>query len=219
VAIGDVHFPWENAATLERIYEIVAEVQPDAVVQMGDLFDLYSASKYPRSHNLMTARDEKLQGRAKAVAFWDRVRSAAPRAERYQLLGNHDLRGFKRSLERLPELEDEVWAALVELMTFDGVTLCEDHREPLRLDDVVYEHGALKHGQHHSENGSNTVCAHSHVGGVVHGSRTWELNAGWCGDSQAPVFDYVRSKLVARKTTQGVGLVDLWGARFVPIGL
>lgn len=217
VAIPDIHFPFENKRTLRAVVDLVAEVQPDAVVQLGDLLDLYSSSRYPRSHNIMTPRDEKREGRARAVAFWDAIRQAAPGAECWQLLGNHDLRSFKRTLERLPELEDEVWSSLRTLMTFDGVRLWEDSRMPLQIDDVAYEHGALKHGQHLGENGMNTVCAHSHVGGTVHRGGAWELNAGFLGDPDAQCFDYVRSRLVAQKTTQGVGVVDSYGPRFIPL--
>lgn len=217
VAIGDVHFPFASRLTLSRVYEIVMEAQPDAVVQLGDLTDSYSASKYPRSHNIMTPREERAKAREMAVAFWDSVHRAAPSAACYQLLGNHCLRRFKRTLESLPEMEDEVWSALVEDHTFPGVTLCDDPRQPLIIDDVAYEHGALKAGEHCSENGMHTVCAHSHVGGVVHRGRLWELNAGFCADVDAPVFDYVRTRLVAKRTTQGVGLVDGWGGRFIPL--
>lgn len=217
IAIPDIHFPFENQRSIRAVVDFVGEVQPDVVVQLGDLLDLYSSSRYPRSHNLMTPREEKREGRARAVAFWDAIRQAAPGAECWQLLGNHDLRSFKRTLERLPELEDEVWSSLRALMTFEGVRLHEDAREPLRIDDVAYEHGALKPGQHLSENGMNTVCAHSHVGGTVHRGRSWELNAGFLGDPDAPCFDYVRSRLVAQRTTQGVGAVDGYGPRFVPL--
>jgi len=217
IAIGDIHFPFEHEPTLAAILNTVKDAQPDVIIQMGDLYDLYSSSKYPRSHNIMTPREERLLGRAKAEAFWGQIRKISPKSTCYQLFGNHDLRVFKRTLESIPAAEDEIWESLVRHMCFDGVKLCKDFRQPLIIDGVAYEHGALKHGTHFLDNGMSTVVAHTHVGGTVHKGNIWELNVGWAGDNQAQVFDYVRSKLVAKKTTHGVGIVDHLGPRFVPL--
>lgn len=215
VAIGDTHFPFTNLDTLERILKFIKEVKPDAVVQMGDLYDWYAASKYPRSQDVMKPGEEIERGRNLAEWMWRRVREAAPKAKCYQLMGNHDDRPLKRVRELTPALESLMLRSVLDLMTFPYVTTIGT-RDPLIIDGVNYEHGALKAGQHALDNRMPTVVGHSHVGGVIHNGKLWELNAGWCGDINAPCFSYVRTRLVAQKTTQGVGAVDGFGPRFIP---
>lgn len=216
VAIGDTHFPYNNPVTIRGILDFIKQTKPDVVVQMGDLYDMYSASKYPRSYNITTPEHEMSWGRLDAEKMWAGVRKAAPKAKCFQLMGNHDDRPLKRTLESTPELEHVVARYVSDLLAFPGVETVGG-REPLVIDGVNYEHGALKAGQHAIANNMPTVVGHSHVGGVIFNGRLWELNAGWCGDIYAKCFSYVRTRLVASRTTQGFGVVDAMGPRFIAL--
>lgn len=216
VAIGDTHFPFANLNTIARIIKLLRDLKPDVVVQMGDLYDWYAASKYPRSQDVMKPGEEIERGRMRAEVMWRTVRDNAPKATCYQLMGNHDDRPLKRIRELTPALESLMMKSVGDLMAFPGVTTVGG-REELIIDGVAYEHGALQVGQHALENQRPTVVGHSHVGGVWHRGKLWELNAGWCGDIGAPCFNYVRTKIVAQKTTQGFGAVDEYGPRFIPL--
>lgn len=99
VVIGDIHFPWVNQKSLACIYDFIKYIAPTMVVQIGDLYDLYSFSKFPRSHDIMTPKDELTQANADAHQMWDKIRRIAPRAKLIQLLGNHDSRIAKRAME------------------------------------------------------------------------------------------------------------------------
>ena len=225
LVIGDVHEPWSHGPTLEKIYAAVEEIKPDVVLQIGDLRDLYSFSRYPVNPNAITPEREIDRGTAACTKMWERVRKANPKARRIQLLGNHDERPSKRLSETLPACKLLAAPTLKALFEFPGV---ETHHDPAQefflntaAGEVCFMHGhRAKLGDHAKYNQMPTVCGHSHQGGVVylrHKSKVfWELNAGWCGDETAPVFKYGNQR--ALKTwTRGFGLIDSRGPRFVSL--
>jgi predicted MPP superfamily phosphohydrolase len=220
IAIGDFHAPFHHRAALSWVLATIEEEQPEVVVQMGDLYDLYGFSKYPRSHNIMTPNAEMDEARAHAEFLWSEVRRLSRGVSCYQLMGNHDDRAMKRIIERSPEHERFVYDGVKEFYSFEGVTTVDDSSEELEIDGVLYHHGHRSQiGQHAAWNRQCTVNGHLHRGGVVYSQEKagtiWELNAGWLGDREAPVFSY-HSQKKRHGTTLGLGLVDSNGPRFMP---
>lgn len=218
IILGDIHFPWACQKSLSKAIAIIRKVQPTYVVQIGDLFDFFAFTRFPRSHDIMTPGVELQSGRRQAVKLWKDIRQAAPKAECYQLKGNHCMRLFKRIKEVLPEIEsladkfDALWA-------FDGVSTQPSDRHELILDGVCYMHGFRQTGEHVKYNLMSTVVGHHHTGGVVyHRQRDktlWELNAGYLADYRAPVMSYGQQMKFSR-WTPGIGLIDDYGPRFIP---
>ncbi len=198
---------------------IIKEVQPDHVVQLGDLYDLFGFSRYPRSLNICTPKQEMEQARAMAERFWHNVQQACPGARCHQLIGNHDERALKRTLEQLPAAEGLMRPALQELFTFPGVSTQPDFREELVIDDVVYQHGHLTFGQHAAHNRRSTVTGHLHKAAI----RWWqderglyfEMNAGWVGDASSHIISYKAQRRL-HGLTLGIAQVDVYGPRFIP---
>lgn len=217
LAIGDTHFPFTSTKSLKRVLELARTLKPQVILQLGDLYDFYSQSKFSRTLDLMTPKAEIDIGLEGACDMWRALRKAAPKAKCYQLQGNHDARPIKRLIEKSPELER--FLDLSSLYDFPGVTMVGDHREELIIDGVCYQHGFRKFGDHVAHNGMSTVCGHSHQGGVVFkrlGDKTlFELNAGFIGDEYSLPFQYTMQRRFS-KWTQGVGLIDSLGPRFIP---
>lgn len=227
IAVGDTHFPWVDRAKLKTVLETIRKVQPDAVVQMGDLYDFYSFSRYPRSLDVTTPKDEAKKGRKQAVEFWQAVQAAAPRAKCYQLLGNHDDRVLKLAINKAPELASLLNGGVDErldvghLWRFPGVTTQPDSRTELVLDGVVYMHGYRSRlGDHMRYNQQSTVVGHSHKGGVIYERNVkgpiFELNAGYLAHERSPVMAYTQQRKCDR--VPGYGVIDENGARFIPLG-
>lgn len=220
VVIGDLHFPFHHEAALEWALERAAEAEPEAVVQVGDLFDYFSQSRFPRNRSVMTAAEEMERGREAAVQFWAAVQKRMPKAACYQLYGNHDERPLKRILESLPDLMPLVAPSLRGLHEFDGVTTLPDAKTELVLGGVVYQHGwRSRLGEHASHNGRPTVHGHTHHGGTWFRNdgrgSLWELDAGCLVDLEHEAFDYrIQKKLYG--VTVGIGLIDGDGPRFIP---
>jgi hypothetical protein len=219
LAIGDAHCPWMLFRSLDAICAAIKSIRPDIVLQLGDLYDFFSWTRFPRTHNLLTPVQEAKQGRKQAEHMWNRVRKAHPKAKRFQLRGNHDDRPYKRILEAAPEFEELL--ALDPYFKFDGVETQPSSRDELVIQGVCYMHGfRSKLGDHARHNRMSTVCGHSHKGGVVTmrlGKKTlWECNAGFIANPFSRPLSYGMQRKF-NDQTQGFAVIDARGPRFVPL--
>jgi hypothetical protein len=226
ILIGDVHFPWSNEQYLNRILDRIDKMQPDYVIQMGDLYDFYSFSRYPRSQNVMKPKDELLEARSQAEAMWEAIRTAAPKAKRRQILGNHDDRILKMVQNKAPELEAVLEALDYRaLWRFDGVKTQPDSASELELplfrgEKVIVHHGhRAQLGDHVKYNLDHTAVAHTHKGGVFftrrRGQTLWELNCGYVADQRAKALSYGIQRL--SDSVPGYGVIDNDGPRFIAL--
>lgn len=224
--IGDTHFPFTDYDKLNRIADKVDYVQPDVILQMGDLYDLYSWSRYPGTPNIMTPAEELAEGRQNAEAFWELMKLVAPKARLIQLLGNHDDRIMRTVSAKAPELEAVMKALdIMSLWRFKGVETQTSSRDEIMIEHPV--HGAIcfmhghrgRLGAHMNFNQMNTVCGHSHHGGVVfqrlREKSIWELNVGYLADQKAKVMQYTMQSLSS--SVPGYGVIDNDGPRFNPL--
>lgn len=221
LAIGDFHAPWQSNKTVRAIIKAIEREQPQVVIQMGDLFDLFSYTRFPRSFNVYPPEQELKLARQDAENLWAAVKAAAPKAKCYQLWGNHDDRAVKSALAKAPELEHFVKAGMASLMKFDGVELVADSREELMIDGVAYMHGfRMGLGAHARFNLCSTVTAHTHYGCVIpvklENKIIWELNVGYVGDRFAAPMSYAAQRKFSRWTL-GYGIVDSGGPIFRPL--
>lgn len=220
LVLGDTHFPWVHVGALEAVFQFI-KANPDIayVVQLGDLYDMYSWAKFPRSHMIYTPKHEIELGRQMAEEMWKRIRSMLPKAQCYQILGNHDSRPMKKVMELAPELE--IFVEFSKWYQFVGVKSVNDPREWLSIGDVHFTHGHLTGlGAHARRFQRNVVCGHSHVGGVFFsqiesGRIIYELNAGYLGDPNTKPLSYTATKLT--NWTLGFGVIDEHGPRFVAL--
>lgn len=219
VPIGDVHFPFTSDEHLGPVYGVIEREKPDVIVQVGDLKDMFAATKFPRSLNVFNPEAEFELAHSMAVAFWKKIRELAPKAECFQLLGNHDVRPLKRILERWPEGEFFVDKVMKDLFTFDGVKTIHDSTEELFIEDIAFMHGYRTGvGAHRDFSQMNVVHGHTHRGGVsfrpYQGKTLWELDCGLVADPNSIAMAYRQQKKI-HEMTPGVGLIDQYGPRFI----
>jgi hypothetical protein len=220
--IGDAHFPWVNKKTLNQVYTAIEREAPHlaAVVQIGDLLDLYNFGRWARSFDIMSPSDEILEGREGAENFWKEIGKIVSRkTSLYQIKGNHDIRIERQVAAKFPEIAGIL--GLDHLWKFKGVHTVDDARTELKLFGVNYIHGyRSKLGDLMRFMLEPVVCGHSHQGGVafmkLNKKIIWELNAGFIADlGSVPVGGYTPQKTSHK--TQGYGLVDPYGPRFCPL--
>jgi hypothetical protein len=219
LAIGDMHEPWSCDGSVSLIYSLIEQIQPNRVIQMGDIYDMFSFAKFPRSRMIIRPDEEIRIARERAVRFWEQIGKLAPSCSRVQIVGNHDIRPVKRLLEsNAPELE--VFFNFKPLFEFEGVKTFHDPRENVIYDGVEYTHGHLKSGAHRLKLGKDVVHGHTHKGGVitskVNGKWLTELDVGYAGDPQAPCFTYTQKTSDNRGWTKGCGLISPLGFKFIP---
>lgn len=192
--VPDLHLPFVSAPALAKVIKLIKAHKPDAVVQLGDLLDMYAFSKFPRSQNVATPRQELRKGIVQARKFWSDVRAAAPKARCYQLLGNHDARLSKRIYEKFPEVESLVKPG--RLYKFPGVTTLKSDRDHLEMEDVVYCHGWLGRTLDHANHfGKPTVHGHRHRPAIETKGRLWSMDCGHLADPASLPLSYGPSKV------------------------
>jgi len=216
--ISDIHWPFENQKVVNRFYEYVADVKPEYVIINGDAWDNYSHSRFPKSHNVFTPREEYKLSRQKNEDFWNKIKEIHPDCKKYQLLGNHSIRPLKQILEHYPEAEDWIAQKLKESLTFDGVETIYNIRQELILNDIAIFHGyRSKLGDHRDFTQYNCINGHTHKGGVVfkqiRGQVLWELNSGLAGDPEGKGLTYTPQKI--SEWTPGFGAVAKYGPIFI----
>ncbi len=217
--ISDIHWPFSCQRVIDKFYAFVEKHQPEYIFLNGDAWDMYSHSKYPRSHNIFTPRDEQAMARTANEIFWAKLRDISPNSICIQMMGNHDVRPLKRMLEVYPEAEDWVAEKMKSLFTFDGVRTVFDPRDEVVLGDIAIFHGYRSGlGAHRDYTLMNCINGHTHVGGAVfrqiRGQVIWELNSGVAGDPLAKGLTYTAQKIT--HWTPGFGFVDKFGPRFIP---
>lgn len=219
VGIGDLHLPFCDTAKLKKAIAFIEAKKPYAVVQVGDLYDFFGQSRFPHRLNL-TPKEETYYAREMGEEFWALIGKKSPKTKRFQLLGNHDDRPKKRLIEKTPELDPFV--KFESFWDFEGVETIYSSRDVLEIDGVSFTHG------HRSKPGdliaeldfTNVVCGHSHTGGVVYRRARnkifWELNCGYLADPFDEALQY-RPLSKFFKWTHGLGFIDDFGPRFIPI--
>lgn len=222
LCIPDTHFPFVSTEVLCAIYEFADRMERTGnpvkrIVQLGDLYDMFSHSRFPRSFNFYTPRAEREAGYAGAAEMWKTLFKICKGAEGHQLLGNHDIRPYLRTLERNPEGEDFFdWNKFYGLFTFPGVALVRDHRQELFLDDIAFIHGHKSGlGEHSQFMLRNTVCGHTHRAGLAFKEYRdriiFEMNCGLAGDPRAKALGFTPQKIT--NWTPAFGWIDRDGPR------
>lgn len=196
-------------------------MKPDYVIQVGDLYDFFSWSRFPHSRDVMTPSEEITTGREQAEKMWKRINRASPSSKLYQLKGNHDERPIKRVYEKLPEIAELVKEKLGDLFQFENVKTHNEQAEELIIGTFVFMHGyRLKLGDHAKHNRQSTICGHTHRNGVFYfrqgGQTIWELNCGFVADPFSRAMSYSLQRKF-RNYTKGVGVIDGYGPRFISL--
>lgn len=218
--IPDLHFPYHNKKALKKVIELIKKEKPDVVIQLGDLLDLYSFSRYEKDANFTSPKSELNRGLKLAEKFWGDVKRAAPKARCIQLIGNHEMRLNKLIARKAPELQHLV-KSIQDLYQFKGVKVLKDDRDYIVLDGVVYLHGYLsKNGDHSKFFGASVVHGHSHRVGIVYERKKdglhFEMDCGHLADEKSLPLQYTQSKM--SKWITAVGIVENKQPRIIIIG-
>lgn len=122
LVIPDTHFPFQDDKAVEAALDIAKDLQPHAIVHLGDLVDCWQISDYDRDPSRVDDLRDNIQ---QARDFLADVHKVAPKAELTLLEGNHEDRlrraiwratGPMREVVKLPEFKTAVsWPKLFKL--------------------------------------------------------------------------------------------------------
>lgn len=193
IVIGDTHFPFVHHPTLKKILGHIKKHHKKIkrVVQVGDLYDLYSFNRYGR-REFMTAYEELESARHEAEKMWQAVKKIDSKIECVQLIGNHDERLFKWIVAKAPELEPLI--DKLALWKFDGVKTMPDQRTEYEAEGIVFIHGDKRAGSHMLDFMKSCIHGHDHKLYVLtkrFGDRViWEASAGMVADPDSMPLSY-----------------------------
>lgn len=213
-SFGDFHFPFSRVAQINKGIRIIQKEKPDVIIQMGDLNDQYMFGRFDKNLNVVMPKKELEKARKMSVDFWKKIREAAPKAQCYQLLGNHDVRIIKQTMKKFPEVYHLIQESHDDLYKFDGVISSTTDRDYLEIDDVIYTHGwQASHLRHFKK---SVVRAHDHqawlrlvgnqvdaFGGIKYMDSVliarndctmFEISAGMFGDESKVPYFYTNCK-------------------------
>jgi hypothetical protein len=170
----DQHVPYEDKEAVELAMKIICDFDPDELIVGSDGQDFYAISKYDKNPERMS--ETKLQYE---IDRWQDNQkdwiSAAPRALRRYLVGNHEDR-LQRYLWRHPEMASLNALKLENLLQFDRMRLPgKPELEIVYFDNLMIRHGSvIRKGSAYTARAEleiqkysiNTASGHSHRGGT-----------------------------------------------------
>lgn len=215
LAISDLHIPFENEHALEFVKDIYKKYDCNRVVFMGDVFDVYSLSRYTKSPSSMNVIDEFKESKEK-IKHWIKV---FPDAD--CLLGNHEIRINKKLSEG--GIPREFVKSFNELF---GLPYTWNWHNEIEINGATYLHGdrsgQLSHISLCKDMRKSIICAHTHFSAGIQyftnsDSTIFALNCGCMINFNTYAFSYASSQ--AKKPVLGTGVVlgDL--PIFIPMGL
>jgi UDP-2,3-diacylglucosamine pyrophosphatase LpxH len=217
VGLGDIHAPYIDALAVTAALNLVAQLKPDVVVQVGDAYEFDNGSNWRATAERERPSDEFARGRRTLEEIWQEVRRVAPKARCIQMMGNHDERLVKRAFEKVPEAAHMVRDGVRQMMTFPGVELDESELVPLGRfagEEWCAVHGFKWPGAHAAMYASNVLCGHLHRGYTMTVPGGYqEVNAGWLGENDHHSKFYARAR--KQNWNHGVAVIDDLGPRFV----
>jgi len=223
VVLGDTHFPFHDQIALSHALDIIKLLKPKYVVQVGDLYDLWSMSRFAKAQNQigMTPAQELQEARQCAEQMWSIVQKYSKKSKCIQLAGNHDIRFKSALINGAPELFGTSLVDFEKPFKFKGVKTYFDHREEVVIDGITFMHFFYNNlSQHCRTNMMSSVGGHTHKGGtyftrIKNVQPLFELNAGYLGRQDAEVFKFTKQKWT--NWTKGIGIIWDYLGRLHPM--
>lgn len=208
--IPDLHAPYHNAEALEALFRDAAAWKPDGVCVLGDWWDFYQASTFPKDPERKASLADEVQVGRKLLA-----RAAKLAKRRVFLEGNHERRLSKFVAAHAPALSGLV-PGVRDLVgpdwTFSPYGAVAMLSPLLGASHDFGKAGPGSYLQTLREYGHGAVHGHTHAlgvayGGTADGQRHAVMACGHLADTEA--CDYMHVWKARRDWTVGCGAVYL----------
>lgn len=154
--LPDIQYPYHDALMLKKLISVAADIQPDAILQIGDGIDFPQTSRWTKNQKgeYADTLQEHIDGFARSVLA--PVREACPHAEIRWLEGNHDARMRDYVRTSAPALGPLRALEMASLFGLDELA-------------INYEAGPIRIG-------TNVYAVHGHEsGGYAASPSAWDL--------------------------------------------
>ncbi len=189
--IPDVQLPYHDAVVLKKILRVAERHQPDRVVQIGDLIDMPTVSRWAKGDALEYAATLQDHIDRTKDEFLSPLREAVPNAKIQWISGNHD--------ERVTDYVKKYAPGLAPLRALSMSSLFE-----LEKFDVDHVSGPVRIA-------TNTYALHGHEsGGYSATLQAWDLKfQKRYGSDKSYVFGHTHQPGIITRATG-------WGGEVTP---
>lgn len=158
--LPDIHCGDQDDRAVSLALEVIKHIQPDRIIQLGDALDFYGLSRFdtnPQAFAFHVQEELDIQH-----AIYDLICTAAPKAVKQQVLGNHEERG-RRLLWRNPSLMGLRAMSLESLMRLDELGW-----DPTIYESILLAGGTLvvQHGTYARQHAGASAMAEQRRAGL-----------------------------------------------------
>jgi hypothetical protein len=137
----DEHYPFQDESARSVALQIVQDFSPDEMIVGSDGLDFYSLSVFDKDPNRI--KDGNAQREIDAWKAGQREWiSAAPKAKRRYIQGNHEFR-FERQLWKMPYFYELDILKLSSVLGFPSINIPGEVEHEVVYDGLVIRHGNL----------------------------------------------------------------------------
>jgi len=190
---SDMQIPYQDDRALQLLFKVIKSWKPNVIDLLGDVDDQSCYSRYSdgkpdeffQQYKASENKEEVLKNifheSSQTKKFYSDIRKAAPKAELFTALGNHDIRVFDYLEKKDPEILDQVTPnALWGLDDLGYDYIYYDDLPKHRYGDLYVHHG-IAVSQNAGESarkdvdsfGVSIMRGHSHRMGTYY--KTYEL--------------------------------------------
>lgn len=190
--LPDIQYPYHDGLMLQKVLRVAEEMQPDAILSIGDAIDFPQVSRWSvgTAEGYASTLQKHIDGFREDVLI--RLREAVPNADIAWLEGNHDLR-----------IRDFVKKYAAPLRSLRALNI----QELFSLDElnIRYEMGPLRVG-------TNTYAIHGHENGAyVSTPQAWDSKfMKRYGSEKHYIFGHTHQPFITTRATGFGGKVNPW---------
>lgn len=206
---GDVHAPYHNERAVGLLCEVLADRQPNMLINLGDMFDFYALAAYRRDPSRAQRLVDEM---ADALPVLVDIMECAGGAELHYAMGNHEDRLDRYIMDNAPALHGLQELTVNQLADLEEngwkITPYKDYDE---IGKVCYTHDLGFSGPDMAKRAviraGHSVCVgHGHgmgsfFAGDIRGQPRVGWANGWLGDVNKA--DYMHRLNASRDWVQG----------------
>jgi len=167
LVVSDVHSIFQDRSAVQAMMRVGNVFKPDQIIQIGDLLDCYSLSKYDKNPKRMAS----LTKEASSVRYLIDWMTSTTKQPVHYLWGNHENRIQKTMLHNLSALHEHYQSLLNEdILHLPSTWITHQYGDVYRIGKLGFTHGDIIR----TDGGASALAQRRKLGGSIimgHGHR------------------------------------------------
>jgi UDP-2,3-diacylglucosamine pyrophosphatase LpxH len=189
VVMNDIHFPFQDDATLECLDSFLDDLDPSIIILNGDINDFYEVSRFDKNPRRSFSLQDELD---MSTRFKERLAKRYPTAHRVLIDGNHEDR-LRQWLWAHPQIASLRALNLDDLLSAGDAFKRLSYGSQVQISHLLIEHGqlarqgsAMSARAMYAKRGMSGIMGHTHRFGTIsrrdmRGQHIYIENGCLCG--------------------------------------